>query len=387
MRNSVTLLSNQADQSVRIPVGTGKRYDVLIEAGLLAGIGPHIAGLLRRPRTTIITDWTVAGHHLKTLEHSLSAAGIEVHSIILEPGEATKSFSALEGLLNQLLELKVERSDMVIAFGGGVIGDLTGFAASILRRGIDFIQIPTTLLAMVDSSVGGKTGINTPAGKNLVGTFWQPAAVFIDPLVLNTLSDREMRAGYAEVLKYGQIDDAAFFNWLMENGTDVLARSPSPLCRAVEVCVRAKARIVASDEREAGVRALLNLGHTFGHAFEAALGFDGRMLHGEAVALGLLMALELNMRLGGTDGIKPDETGAADLARLNAHMQACGFKTRLSDFDGLPSAHTLVELMQQDKKASGGKVAFITGPVGRARIVPEVDMATIEAIVASSLSA
>jgi 3-dehydroquinate synthase len=282
----------------RLRVELGPRgYDILVGDGLLATAGQWIAPIAQGQRLFVVTDETVAAAHLATLERALDDAGIAYEALVLPPGEQTKGFAHLESLTSRLLTLKVERRSLLAAFGGGVIGDLTGFAASILLRGIDFVQIPTTLLAQVDSSVGGKTGIDTAQGKNLIGSFHQPRLVLADTEVLSTLGRRELLAGYAEIVKYGLINDVAFFDWLETHGTGVIEGDPAARRHAIVTCCAAKAAIVAADERESGARQLLNLGHTFAHALEAELGYDDRLLHGEAVAIGLVMAFDLSVRL------------------------------------------------------------------------------------------
>lgn len=336
-----------------VPVALGARsYDVLIGPDLLAEAGRLIAGRLGKAKCGIVTDENVARHHLAGLEASLKAEGRFAGSIVLKPGEATKSFRELAPLCERLLELGLERGDLVVAFGGGVIGDLAGFAASIVRRGIRFVQVPTSLLAQVDSSVGGKTGINTPQGKNLIGTFHQPHLVIADTDVLKTLSEREMRAGYAEIAKYGLLGDTAFFGWLEKNWRGVFAYDAEPLTHAIETSVKAKAAIVARDEHETGDRALLNLGHTFGHALEAWSGYSDRMLHGEGVAIGMCLAYRFSEELG----LCPK--GSA--ARVVAHLADVGLPTRISDIPGgKANAAELVRLMGQDKKVRDGKLTFI----------------------------
>lgn len=333
-----------------VNVGLGARsYDILIDNGLLDRAHECIAPLLGPRPAIIITDEEVAKTQLARLTASL---GKECHTIILPSGEASKSWRQLERLMDELLDLGVERKDKLIALGGGVIGDLVGFAASILKRGCDFIQVPTTLLAQVDSSVGGKTAINVRAGKNLVGSFHQPVRVVIDPSVLDTLPDRQMRAGYAEVVKYGLINDPAFFDWCEANARSVLARDPAALSYAIEHSVRAKAAIVAADERETDdVRALLNLGHTFGHALEADTGFSDILFHGEAVATGIALAYGFSAKSG---RCAPDAS-----ARVNAHLQAIGLPSTLEAAHVKAHGKALVAHMLHDKKMSGGTLPFI----------------------------
>jgi len=338
----------------RVAVDLGPRsYDVLIGPGLLAAAGELVASQFPRAKCGIVTDANVAAHHLARLEETLRTAGCYAGSIVLKPGEATKCFTELAGLSEGLLKMGLERGDLVIALGGGVIGDLAGFAASIFRRGIRFVQIPTSLLAQVDSSVGGKTGINTPQGKNLIGAFHQPSLVLADTDVLATLPPREFRAGYAEIAKYGLLGDAAFFSWLEAHRRGVFAREQEPLTHAIETAVAGKARIVERDETETGDRALLNLGHTFGHALEAWTGFSDRLLHGEGVAIGMCLALRLSEQLG----LCPEGTAA----RAATHLAAVELPTRLADIPGqtAPDAVELVRLMGQDKKVRAGRLAFI----------------------------
>lgn len=335
-----------------IPVSLGTRsYDVVIEAGLLARAGALLAPIARGRPMPIVADEAVAPH-LETLRASLSAAGIASEAIVLPAGEGSKSWATLELLMDRLLALGVERRDHVIALGGGVIGDLVGFASAILKRGCGFVQVPTTLLAQVDSSVGGKTGINTRAGKNLVGAFHQPAIVLIDPTTLDTLPLREVRAGYAEVAKYGLIDDPEFFAWCEANAGRLLAGDPEAREIAIARSVAAKARIVGEDEREtSGRRALLNLGHTFGHALEAEAGFDGSLLHGEAVAAGMALAFAFSA----SRGLCPPE----DAARVAAHLRAAGLPDGLAAAGISASGARLVDHMRHDKKMEGGTLALL----------------------------
>src|SRR5436190_5098293 len=341
----------QASDGVRrdtVSVDLGNRtYDIHIGENLLQEGGRLIAPLLNRPFTAIVTDENVARHHLKTLEASLAAAGIKSVAIILPAGEKTKSFAALADLCEQLLGVGVERRDKIIAFGGGVIGDLAGFAAAILRRGVEFIQIPTTLLAQVDSSVGGKTGINSAHGKNLIGAFLQPIKVLADTSLLETLPRRELAAGYAEVAKYGLLGDLSFFEWLEANADILLRGDAQARAYAIHQSCSAKAAIVAEDETEQGVRALLNLGHTFGHALEAATGYSNRLLHGEGVAIGMVQAFRFSEHL------KHCKPGTAD--RVAKHLKAAGLPTHMNDIKGpLPPIADLVAIMKQDKKAQSG---------------------------------
>jgi 3-dehydroquinate synthase len=354
-----------------IPVALGARsYDIVIEAGVLSRAATHLKPLSRGRTMAIVTDANVAPH-LATLQAALNDAGIASEAIVLPPGEATTSWAQLEALTDRLRELGVERGDHVIALGGGVIGDLVGFATSILKRGCGFVQIPTTLLAQVDSSVGGKTAINSRAGKNLIGTFHQPALVLIDPQVLDTLPLRDTRAGYAEVVKYGLIDDPEFFDWCEANGAALLAGDPQARETAIARSVAAKARIVAEDERETtGKRALLNLGHTFGHALEAETGFSDRLVHGEGVAAGMALAFGYSARLG----LCP----AADAERVAAHLRAVGLPDGLAaagiDADGA----TLVAHMLHDKKMDAGTLPFLLARgIGQTYLERAVDLGEV----------
>jgi 3-dehydroquinate synthase len=351
-----------------VAVGLGARaYDVVIGPGLLDEAGRRIAPLLKRQRLAVVSDETVWALHGARLTAALEAAGLAVLPVVIAPGEQTKSFDGLAELSDRLLALGLDRGDLIAAFGGGVVGDLTGFAAAIYKRGIDFVQIPTTLLAQVDSSVGGKTAIDTPRGKNLIGAFHQPRLVLADLDVLATLPDREMRAGYAEVIKYGLLGDFAFFEWLEANGAKVLARDPEALGLAVARCVEMKAEIVAEDETEQGRRALLNLGHTFGHALEAETGYGAALLHGEAVAAGQAIAF----RFAAARGLCP----AQDAVRAERAIAAAGLPTRLGDVTGHPfRAAKLVRHMAQDKKAEAGRLTFILARgLGDAFVAKDVD--------------
>lgn len=360
----------------------GRAYDILLGPGQLAQAGRIIAGRLGKGRCGIVTDDNVARHHLAELEASLKSEHRWKGSIVLPAGEASKSFSQLAPLCEQLLEMGLERGDMVVALGGGVIGDLAGFAASILRRGVRLVQIPTSLLAQVDSSVGGKTGINTPQGKNLIGTFHQPSLVIIDTDVLATLPDRQMRAGYAEVAKYGLLGDAGFFGWLEENAKALFDGDLAARLKAIETSVAMKARIVIADEREAGQRALLNLGHTFGHALEAWTGYCDRLLHGEGVAIGMCLAFRLSEKLG----LCP----AGTAQRVATHLSSVGLPTRIADIPGggVPTPVRLVQLMEQDKKVQDGLLTFVLArDVGEAFITRDVRREQVEAFLAEEISA
>ncbi|MGY2735718.1 3-dehydroquinate synthase [Sphingomonas sp. UYP23] len=356
-----------------IPVALGSRsYDVVIEAGVLARAAEWLKPLSRGRRMAIVTDENVLPH-LATLQASLSAAGVESEAIVLPPGEGTKSWAMLEQLTDRLLDLGIERGDHVVALGGGVIGDLVGFACSILKRGCGFVQIPTTLLAQVDSSVGGKTAINSKAGKNLVGAFHQPALVLIDPQVLDTLPLRHVRAGYAEVVKYGLIDDPAFFDWCEANAPALLAGDPAARAYAIAHSVAAKARIVAEDERETtGKRALLNLGHTFGHALEAEAGFSDRLLHGEGVAAGMALAFGYSA----AHGLAP----AIDAERVAAHLRAIGLPADVAAAGLAADGETLVAHMLHDKKMDAGTLPFLLARgIGATFLDKSVDLADVRA--------
>lgn len=335
-----------------VPVALGARsYEVRVGPGLIDRAGAEIAPFLARCRAAVITDDTVAALHLPRLVAALESKGIAVACLSLPPGESTKGWPQFTRCVEWLLEQKIERRDMVIAFGGGVIGDLVGFAAAVLRRGVRFVQIPTTLLAQVDSSVGGKTGINTAQGKNLVGAFHQPSLVLADIGVLDSLPRRDFLAGYGEVVKYGLLGDAAFFDWL-EGAGPTLASTSDDLQKAVRRSVEMKAGIVERDETEEGERALLNLGHTFCHALEKATGYSDRLLHGEGVAIGCALAFELSQRLGLCAQEAP--------SRVRAHLRAMGMKVDLADIPGdLPGAAELLRLMGQDKKVVDGRLRFI----------------------------
>jgi 3-dehydroquinate synthase len=361
-------------------VRLGKRsYDIVIGSGLIAEAGPRIAKLRPGTSVAIVTDGNVAHFHLGALEKSLNTAGISYRSVVLSSGEGTKSFSNLESVAEAILQSRVERGDLVIALGGGVIGDLAGFAASVVRRGVDFVQIPTTLLAQVDSSVGGKTGINSPHGKNLIGAFHQPALVLADLSALDTLPAREFRAGYAEVAKYGLINDAKFFAWLEKNAEKIFAGGPER-AKAVAVSCKAKAAIVGRDERESGERALLNLGHTFGHALEAVTGYSDRLLHGEGVALGIVLAFKLSEKL---KLCRP-----ADTKRVIKHLASVGLPVKLSQIPGaLPGADGLLSLMAQDKKVQRGKLVFILAKgIGKAFIAKDVDTRIVKQVLEEALA-
>ncbi len=357
-----------------VGVGLGARaYDVVIGPGLLATAGERIAPFARGRRTAIVADARVAALYGDALTRSLEAAGVTVRLLTVPPGEGSKSFAQLALLTDDLLALELDRGDLIVALGGGVVGDLAGFAAAIYKRGIDFVQVPTTLLAQVDSSVGGKTAIDTPRGKNLVGAFHQPRLVLADLDVLATLPRREIAAGYAEVLKYGLLGDFAFFEWLEANGQAVLALEPAALSRAVTRSIEMKAEIVAEDEKEAGRRALLNLGHTFGHALEADVGFGDALLHGEAVGAGCALAFRYSARLG--------LCSIQDADRASRAVAAAGLPSTLQDVAGHPfDVDRLIAHMGQDKKAEGGTITLILArAIGDAFVMKNVDPAPLRA--------
>jgi len=355
---------------IRVDVGLGDRaYPILIEAGLLDRAADHLARFARNGRLVVVTDESVAAVQLPRLVTGLGE--IRVDPIILPAGESTKSWAMLERLTDRLLELGVERSDRIIALGGGVIGDLVGFAASILKRGCGFVQVPTTLLAQVDSSVGGKTAINTRAGKNLVGAFHQPDLVLIDPTTLDTLPPREVRAGYAEVVKYGLIDDFDFFSWCESNAAALLAGDAQARTQAIAHSVAAKARVVAADERETtGTRALLNLGHTFGHALEAETGFSDMLLHGEAVACGMALAFRFSAAQGLCSG--------QDAVRVSQHLDTTGLPTTLKAAHVDADGDRLVGHMAHDKKMEGGRLPFLLARgIGQTFLAKDVDLGAV----------
>jgi len=344
-------MTTRPHETVKVILGE-RSYDILIADGLLATAGEEIARRFKGTKLAIVTDSNLAKAHLDTLEQSLAQQSIKATSIIVEPGEKSKSFATLEQVVNGLLGARLERGDLVIALGGGVIGDLTGFAAGITRRGMGFIQLPTSLLAQIDSSVGGKTGINTSYGKNLVGVFHQPSLVLADTSVLDTLSRREFCAGYAEMVKYGLINQPDFFEWLEKKWQEVFAGGSTRIAAIARAC-QSKADIVARDEREAGERALLNLGHTFGHALETATGYDNsRLVHGEGVAIGMVLAYEFSHQLG----LCADN----NVARIAAHLNQVGLPTRLDQIPGsLPDIDRMMAYIAQDKKVSRGGLTFI----------------------------
>ncbi|WP_068076800.1 3-dehydroquinate synthase [Novosphingobium lentum] len=357
----------------------GAPYEVRIETGLLARAGEECRPFLRKDRVAIVTDEQVAAAWREPVTAAFARTGIASDWLVLAAGEATKSWAQLARVVDWLLEREVERGDKIVALGGGVIGDLTGFAAAIVKRGCGFIQLPTTLLAQVDSSVGGKTAINTAAGKNLVGAFHQPALVLIDPLALDTLPPRQVRAGYAEVIKYGLIDDPAFFAWCEANGSALLAGDATARKTAIAHSVAAKARIVAADERETtGTRALLNLGHTFGHALEAETGFSDALLHGEAVALGMVLAA----RFSATRSLMPGQ----DAERIAAHVAASGLPASLGSLTLRCNGQRLADHMLHDKKMDAGTLPFLLlRGIGQTFLARDVDMRDVAAFLDAEL--
>lgn len=360
-----------SERLVHVPLGE-RSYDILIGPGLMARAGGEISTRIKGRRAAIVTDENVGARYLDGLMDSLQTDGIEAVSVTLPAGEKTKSFDYLTKVCDVLLEARIERNDTVIALGGGVIGDLTGFAAGIVRRGVRFVQIPTSLLSQVDSSVGGKTGINARQGKNLIGIFNQPDLVLADTDVLDTLSEREFRAGYAEVAKYGLIDKPDFFEWLEKNWRDVFAGGAARI-EAIAVSCQAKADVVAADERENGRRALLNLGHTFGHALEAATQYDSsRLVHGEGVSIGMVLAHRFSARMN---------LASPDLAdRVEAHLKAVGLPTRMDQIPGeLPPTDVLMDAIAQDKKVKSGKLTFIlTRGLGQSFVADDVPASEVQ---------
>jgi 3-dehydroquinate synthase len=372
-------IAAQGRHTVRVSLGE-RGYDILVGPGLIAEAGDLMRPVLRAPRVIVVTDERVALLHLTALEAALGRAGIAHGAVVLPPGEGTKDFAHLERLIDRLMELKLERTTALVALGGGVIGDLAGFAAAVALRGVDYLQVPTTLLAQVDSSVGGKTAINTRHGKNLVGAFHQPRLVLADCDALKTLPRREMLAGYAEVAKYGAIGDAGFFAWLEQNGPAVVAGEPLAVMHAVSASCAAKARVVAADEREEGLRETLNFGHTFGHALEAETGFSDALLHGEAVGFGMVLAA----RLSAERGLCP----RADAARLAAHLAAMGLP---ASFARLPQfrwdAKRLVAHMARDKKVRDGRIGFVlTRGIGTAFTARDVPVEAVEAMLGRAIA-
>jgi 3-dehydroquinate synthase len=372
-------------EPIKVPVALGERaYEIVIGRGLVASLGERIKALRPGARVAIVTDETVARFHSGAVEAALKSSGIDSARIVVPAGEGSKNYATFEKVCEAIIDARVERNDLVVALGGGVIGDLAGFASACVRRGLDFVQVPTTLLAQVDSSVGGKTGINSLQGKNLVGAFHQPILVVADTALLDTLPKREFRSGYAEVAKYGLLGDAAFFTWLEKNWQDVFSggQTSGNFARehAIAVCCRGKAGIVARDERETGERALLNLGHTFGHALEAGCGFSQRLLHGEAIALGMAMAFDFSARKG---LISP-----ADADRARAHLAAVGLPIHVSQVPGgVPGVDALMDLIGQDKKVKRGKLTFIlVRGIGQAFVENAVDPAEVRAFLSERLA-
>ena len=368
-------------ETVRVDLGD-RAYDIQIGSGLIAEAGQIIGPLLHGRKVVVISDEVVARLHLAPLQNSLQNAGISYgEPILVPPGEGSKQFTQLERVLDALLARGIERSTIVIALGGGVVGDLAGFVAAIALRGLEFIQIPTTLLAQVDSSVGGKTGINSPRGKNLIGAFHQPMLVLADIGVLDTLPRREMLAGYAEVVKYGLIEDAPFFEWLERHGAALVDGDRAARLYAIKTSCAAKAAIVRRDERETGDRALLNLGHTFGHALEASAGYGENLLHGEAVAIGMVMAFDLSVRLGFCP--------SADAMRVRRHLSSIGLRTDLRSFAGPGwAAADLIRHMAKDKKVKDGRITFVlVRGIGRAFVARDVSLREVEAVLESARAA
>jgi 3-dehydroquinate synthase len=375
----MTALSRPGGHStVRVDLA-GRSYDIVIGRGALAELGTRIGTLRRGASAVIVTDEQVARHHLPATVSALETAGLRTARVLVPPGEGSKSYAMFQEVCDRLLDARMERNDLVVALGGGVVGDLAGFAAAAVRRGVDYVQVPTTLLAQVDSSVGGKTGINSRQGKNLVGAFHQPVLVVADTALLDTLSPRVFRAGYAEVMKYGLISDDAFFTWLEANWPEIFSGGPARE-HAIATSCRAKAAIVARDERETGDRALLNLGHTFGHALEAAAGFSDRLLHGEAIAIGMALAFAFSVRVG----LAP----AAEADRVRRHLAAVGLPTQIAQIPGdLPGVEGLMELMAQDKKVKRGKLTLILARrIGASFIAPEIDPNEVRAFLAEKLA-
>jgi 3-dehydroquinate synthase len=358
---------------------SGRGYSIVIGRGQLITLGQRIAALRPRAKVGIVSDETVVRYHLAATEAALASVGIASTRVTVPSGESSKSFPVLQQVCEALLASRMERGDLVVALGGGVIGDLAGFAAAVVRRGLDYVQVPTTLLAQVDSSVGGKTAIDSRHGKNLIGAFHQPVLVLSDTALLDTLPEREFRAGYAEVAKYGLLGDAAFFSWLEENWQEVFAGGGARE-HAIAVSCRMKAAIVARDERETGERALLNLGHTFGHALEAAAGFDGQLLHGEAISLGITLAFAFSLKRG----LIP----AADAARVERHLARVGLPTHVSSMSGgVPDVDRLMDLMAQDKKIKHGKLTLIlVRGIGAGFIASGIEVAEVRAFLAEKLA-
>lgn len=371
-------------EPITVGVALGERaYDIVIGRDVLQSLGTRVAALRPGARVAIVTDRNVAKHWLEATEASLSAAGVATARIVVDEGESSKTYAGLGQVSEALISARIERNDLVVALGGGVIGDLAGFAAAILRRGVDFVQVPTSLLAQVDSSVGGKTGINSQQGKNLLGAFHQPLLVVADTAVLDTLPRRQFRAGYAEIVKYGVLGDEAFLAWLEANHTDIFAGGGARE-HAIATSCRAKAAVVARDERETDERALLNLGHTFGHALEAATGFSDRLFHGEGVSVGMVLAAEFSAQLG----MIPE----SDAARVKRHLAEVGLPTHLQDIagfaqEGLADADALMALMAQDKKVKRGRLTFILlEAIGRAVIARDVEPSRVRDFLKAKLA-
>jgi 3-dehydroquinate synthase len=364
--------------TVRVALGA-RSYDIVIGRGLIASLGQRVAALKPGAKAAIVTDANVERLLLGAAQGALAAADIGASHVSVPAGEGSKSLAMFERVCDALIAARVERGDVVVALGGGVVGDLAGFCAAAVRRGLDYVQVPTTLLAQVDSSVGGKTAINSRHGKNLIGAFHQPILVVADTALLDSLPPREFRAGYAEVAKYGLLGDAGFFAWLEANADDVFAGRAGAREHAIATSCRMKAEIVARDERETGDRALLNLGHTFGHAFEASAGFSERLLHGEAVALGMSLAFDFSARLG----LAPP----SDAERVKHHLGKAGLPTHVSDVPGgVPGVDGLMDLMAQDKKVKRGRLTFIlVRGIGKAHVAPDVDPAEVRAFLAKKL--
>ena len=365
----------------RVRVSLGERgYDIVVGERILGKAGQHIAPLIKTKKVLIVSDETVARLYLHRLTGALEDAGVRSRCVLVKPGEGSKSLASFAELMEALLEEKPDRSTTLVALGGGVVGDLTGFAASVLLRGVPFIQIPTTLLAQVDSSVGGKTGVNSKYGKNLIGSFYQPRLVLADVAVLKSLPPRELRAGYAEVVKYGLLGDAGFFAWLEQHGPALLGGDSELMAQAVVKSCEAKAAIVAADEKEQGQRALLNLGHTFGHALEAETGFSDTLLHGEAVAIGMVQALELSVAMG----LCPAE----DVARVRAHYAAAELPASPLDIRREWNVDALMEHFTRDKKVADGKLTFILlRGIGKAFVTQEVNVEQLRQSLAKSCGA
>jgi 3-dehydroquinate synthase len=370
----------RAGDPTLVNVALGERsYDIIIGRGQLALLGQRLVALRPGCKAAIVSDETVVRHHLAATESALAASGIATTTVTVPPGEGSKSFAMLERVCEALISARIERADVVVALGGGVIGDLAGLAAALVRRGLDYVQLPTTLLAQVDSSVGGKTAIDSVHGKNLIGAFHQPVLVVADTALLDTLPLRQFRAGYAEIVKYGLIGDAAFFAWLEANWRELFAGGAARE-HAIAVSCRMKAAIVARDERETGERALLNLGHTFGHALEAAAGFSDRLLHGEAIALGMALAFAFSAKRG----LLP----WSEAERVERHLATVGLPVRVSSVPGgLPDGDRLMELIAQDKKVKRGKLTFILARgIGASFIAPDVDATEVRAFLVDKLA-